>query len=140
MHQLEAFGRATPGRAIAVRMNPGLGSGSVKRTNTGGPSASFGIWHDYAAEVKTVAARYGLTIGTLHTHIGSGTDPEVWKRATRMTLDLVAQFPDVAAVKLPAYGSRGSHRGGYAGSPRRRSLDSWTPAGSPETRSYGQRW
>ena len=121
-------------------MNTGLGSGSVKRTNTGGPSASFGIWHDYAAEVKTVAARYGLTIGTLHTHIGSGTDPEVWKRATRMTLDLVAQFPDVAAVKLPAYGSRGSHRGGYAGSPRRRSLDSWTPAGSPETRSYGQRW
>src|SRR6266850_671622 len=100
LHQLEAIGRATPGRAVAVRMNPGLGSGSTKRTNTGGPSASFGIWHDYAAEVKTVAARYGLTIGTLHTHIGSGTDPEVWKRATRMTLDLVAQFPDVAAVNL----------------------------------------
>ena len=50
--------------------------------------------------MKTVAARYGLTIGTLHTHIGSGTDPEVWKRAMRMTLDLVAQFPDVAAVNL----------------------------------------
>jgi len=100
LHQLEAFGRATPGRTVAVRMNPGLGSGSTKRTNTGGPSASFGIWHDYAAEVKTLAARYGLTIGTLHTHIGSGTEPEVWKRATRMTLDLVAQFPDVAAVNL----------------------------------------
>jgi len=100
LHQLEALGRATPGRAVAVRMNPGLGSGSMKRTNTGGPSASFGIWHEYAAEVKTVAARYGLTIGTLHTHIGSGTDPEVWKRATRMTLDLVARFPDVAAVNL----------------------------------------
>src|SRR3989442_9158110 len=100
LHQLEAFGRATPGRAVAVRMNPGLGSGSTKRTNTGGPSASFGIWHAYAAEVKTVAARYGLTIGTLHTHIGSGTDPEVWKRATRMTLDLVAQFPDVPPANL----------------------------------------
>src|SRR5437870_4062281 len=81
-------------------MNPGLGSGSTKRTNTGGPSASFGVWHDYAAQVKTVAARYGLTITTLHTHIGSGTDPELWKRATRMTLDLVAQFPDVAADNL----------------------------------------
>src|SRR2546428_9707957 len=100
LHQLEAIGRAAPGHSVAVRMNPALGEGSTKRTNTGGPSASFGIWHDYAAEVKTVAARYGLTIGTLHTHIGSGTDPEVWKRATRMTLDLVAQFPDVAAVNL----------------------------------------
>jgi diaminopimelate decarboxylase len=100
LHQLDAFGRTAPGRAVAVRMNPGLGSGSTKRTNTGGPSASFGIWHDYLAEVKTVAARHGLSIRTLHTHIGSGTDPEVWKRATRMTLDLVAQLPDVSAVNL----------------------------------------
>jgi diaminopimelate decarboxylase len=100
LHQLEAIGRAAPGRAVAVRMNPGLGSGSTKRTNTGGPSSSFGIWHDYLADVKATAARHGLTIRTLHTHIGSGTDPEVWKRATRMTLDLVAQLPDVQAVNL----------------------------------------
>ena len=100
LHQLEAVGRAAPGRAIAVRMNPGLGSGSTKRTNTGGPAASFGIWHDYLGDVKAMAARHGLTIRTLHTHIGSGTDPEVWKRATRMTLDLVAQLPDVKIVNL----------------------------------------
>jgi diaminopimelate decarboxylase len=98
--QLEAFGRAAPGGTVAVRMNPGLGSGSTKRTNTGGPSASFGIWHEYLSEVKTVAARHRLTICTLHSHIGSGTDPEVWKGATRMTLDLAAQLPDVAAVNL----------------------------------------
>ncbi len=58
-------------------MNPGLGNGSTKRTNTGGPSASFGIWHEYLGEVKAIAARYGLSIRTLHSHIGSGTDPEV---------------------------------------------------------------
>ena len=75
LHQLEAFGRAAPGRAIAVRMNPGLGSGSTKRTNTGGPAASFGIWHDYLADVKALVARHELTIRTLHTHIGSGTNP-----------------------------------------------------------------
>jgi diaminopimelate decarboxylase len=98
--QLEAVGRAAPGGTVAVRMNPGLGSGSTKRTNTGGPSASFGIWHEYLGEVKTIAARHGLTVRTLHSHIGSGTDPEVWKGATRMTLDLVAQLPDVAAVNL----------------------------------------
>ena len=30
LHQLEAIGRAAPGHAVAVRMNPGLGSGSRK--------------------------------------------------------------------------------------------------------------
>jgi diaminopimelate decarboxylase len=100
LHQLELFGAAAPGHAIAVRMNPGLGSGSTKRTNTGGPAASFGIWHEYLDEVKAIAARHGLVIRTLHSHIGSGTDPEVWKRVTRMTLDLAARMPDVAVVNL----------------------------------------
>jgi diaminopimelate decarboxylase len=100
LHQLESFGRAAPGRPIAARLNPGLGSGSSKRTNTGGPAASFGIWHEHLDQVKAITARHGLTIRTLHSHIGSGTDPEVWKRVTRMTLDLVAQLPDVVTVNL----------------------------------------
>ncbi len=100
LHQLELFGQTAPGHAIAVRMNPGLGSGSTKRTNTGGPASSFGIWHEYLDRVKAIASKYGLLIRTLHSHIGSGTDPEVWKRVTRMTLDLAAQMPDVRAVNL----------------------------------------
>ena len=100
LHQLELFGQAAPGHAVAVRMNPGLGSGSTKRTNTGGPAASFGIWHEYLDQVKALAARHGLVVRTLHSHIGSGTDPEVWKRVTRMTLDLAAKLPEVQLVNL----------------------------------------
>ena len=100
LHQLETVGRVAPGREISVRMNPGLGSGSANRTNTGGPASSFGIWHDYLEDVKTIAKRHELTIRRLHTHIGSGTDPEVWKRVTRMTLDLAARLPDVRIVNL----------------------------------------
>ena len=100
LYQLELFGQAAPGHEIAVRMNPGLGSGSTKRTNTGGPASSFGIWHEYLDQVKAVAARYGLVIRTLHSHIGSGTDPEIWKRVTRMTLDLAARMPEVRTVNL----------------------------------------
>src|SRR5262245_1606298 len=100
LHQLEAIGEAAPGRAVAVRMNPGLGSGSIKRTNTGGPSSSFGIWHEYLDRVLAIAARHGLTVRTLHSHIGSGTDPEVWKRATHMTLDLATRLADATAVNL----------------------------------------
>src|SRR6266545_5349094 len=100
LHQLELFARAAPGRELAVRMNPGLGSGSTNRTNTGGPASSFGIWHEYLEDVKKTAARHGLIIRTLHSHIGSGTDPEVWTRVARMTLDLAAELPEVTAVNL----------------------------------------
>src|SRR5215831_15402380 len=100
LHQLELFGQVAPGRDIAVRMNPGLGSGSTKRTNTGGPSSSFGIWHEYLPEVQATATRHGLTIRTLHSHIGSGTDPEVWTRASRLTLDLAAALPEATTVNL----------------------------------------
>lgn len=100
LQQLEAFGRVAPGHELSVRLNPGLGSGSTNRTNTGGPGASFGIWHEYLGEVKTVADRYDLRITRLHSHIGSGTDPAVWKRVTRMTLDLAAKLPDVSVVNL----------------------------------------
>jgi diaminopimelate decarboxylase len=100
LHQLERFGEVAPGRSVCVRINPGLGSGSTKRTNTGGPGASFGIWHEYLGEVQRIAGRHRLKIDRLHTHIGSGTDPEVWKRATRLTLDLAAKLPDVESVNL----------------------------------------
>jgi diaminopimelate decarboxylase len=84
LHQLDAFGRLAPGREVSVRMNAGLGSGATNRTNTGGPGASFGIWHEYLEDVKTIAKRYDLRVTRLHSHIGSGTDPEVWKRCTRL--------------------------------------------------------
>ena len=100
LHQLEAFGRVAPGREVSVRMNPGLGSGAANRTNTGGPASSFGVWHEYLEDVKTLAERHGLRITRLHTHIGSGTDPEVWKRVTRMTLGLAAKLPEVRRVNL----------------------------------------
>jgi diaminopimelate decarboxylase len=100
LHQLEALGRLAPGREVTVRMNPGLGTGSTKRTNTGGPASSFGIWHEYLGEVKILAERHDLRITGLHSHVGSGTDSEVWKRCTRMTLDLAAKLPDVQRVNL----------------------------------------
>jgi len=81
-------------------MNPGLGSGSTNRTNTGGPASSFGIWHEYLGDVDALAKRYEIKIARLHTHIGSGSDPAVWTRVARMTLDIVARLPDVTRVNL----------------------------------------
>ncbi len=100
LHQLEEFGRIARGGEVSVRMNAGLGSGATNRTNTGGPAASFGVWHEYLGDVKALAERHDIRITRLHSHIGSGTDPEVWKRVTRMTLDLAAKLPEVTVVNL----------------------------------------
>lgn len=100
LYQLEAFGKAAPGGTLSVRVNPGLGSGGTNRTNTGGPASSFGIWHEYLDDIKRIAAQYALKIDRVHSHIGSGSDPEVWKRVTRMTLDLAAQLTDVKTVNM----------------------------------------
>jgi diaminopimelate decarboxylase len=100
LHQLDEFGKVAPGAEVSVRVNPGLGTGSTKRTNTGGPASSFGIWHEAMDEMIAIAKRHDLRIRRLHSHVGSGTDPEVWKRCARMTLDLVAPLPQVGTINL----------------------------------------
>jgi diaminopimelate decarboxylase len=100
LHQLDRFGRAFSGRDVTIRVNPGLGSGSTNRTNTGGPGSSFGIWHAHLDEAKALAARHRLVIRGLHTHIGSGGDPAVWTRVAGLVLDIVERLPDVRRVSL----------------------------------------
>lgn len=98
--QLAAFGLACPGQELSVRLNPGLGSGHSNRTNVGGPSASFGIWHSHLEQVTQIAREHDLKITQLHTHIGSGSDPEVWQRCAGLTLNLLRHLPDVTRVNL----------------------------------------
>src|SRR6266849_468422 len=100
LHQLDRYGRAFAGREITIRVNPGLGSGSSNRTNTGGPASSFGIWHAYLEEAKALAARHRLTIRGLHTHIGSGSDPAVWTRVAHLVLEIAGRLPEVTTVSL----------------------------------------
>lgn len=100
LYQLEMYGQQFPKTNVSIRLNPGLGSGHSNKTNVGGPASSFGIWHEYADRVKAIAAKHSLTIIRLHTHIGSGTDPVVWKKVAHLSLDQVRAFPDVAILNL----------------------------------------
>ncbi len=94
LHQLKVYGKLGLSSEVSVRINPGLGSGGINRTNTGGPSSSFGIWHEQIPEVLKVAEEYGLNIKRIHTHIGSGSDPEIWKKVAGMSLNIVERFLD----------------------------------------------
>jgi diaminopimelate decarboxylase len=100
IHQLEAYGRLFPGREISVRLNPGLGSGHTRKTDTGGPTAGFGIWHEQIPDIHQIARAHHLKVTKIHTHIGSGTDPRVWEEAASSTLALVEKFRDVTTVNL----------------------------------------
>ena len=100
LHQLAAYGRLFPGNEISVRINPGLGSGHSNRTNVGGPSSSFGIWHEYIDQVLATAVAHDLRVTGLHSHIGSGSDPEVWQRCARLTLEVATQLPDIERVSM----------------------------------------
>lgn len=100
LHQLESYWILFPHTNASIRVNPGLGSWWTKRTNVGGPASSFGIWHEYLDTAKKISEKYHLTITKLHTHIGSGSDPEVWKKVVIMVLNIVRKLPDVTVVSL----------------------------------------
>jgi diaminopimelate decarboxylase len=100
LRQIEAFGKLFPDHDIGLRFNPGLGTGGVNRTNVGGPASSFGIWHEYINEAKALVSKYNLKVVRIHTHIGSGTDPEVWQKVSRMSVALPEHFETVKVINL----------------------------------------
>lgn len=100
LRQLESYGQAFPGSDVSVRINPGIGSGHSVKTNVGGVTSSFGIWHEYIDKIHALAAKYRLNIVRMHTHIGSGTDPAVWQDAARISLELIKNFPSATIIDL----------------------------------------
>lgn len=100
LYQLEEFGRQCPGGDVSVRLNPGMGSGASNKLTTGGVGAAFGIWHEYIPKVLELAEKYDLTISKVHTHIGSGTNPEAWEAAAHLSLELVKHIPSATKINL----------------------------------------
>jgi diaminopimelate decarboxylase len=94
---------------VGIRINPGVGSGGFSKsttgfskTNVGGPSSSFGIWFDQIDDgtVPDLVSKYGLTVERIHTHIGSGSDPEVWQKVASRSLSFCAVWPTVETLNL----------------------------------------
>ena len=86
--QLERYGQLNTGGRVGIRINPGSGSGANNRTNVGGPSSSFGIWHESIPQIKDLLARYNLKAVRIHTHIGSGSDPDVWLKVANLNFEI----------------------------------------------------
>jgi diaminopimelate decarboxylase len=101
LHQLEYY-LATTGRpnSVAVRINPPVGHGHNNRTNTGGVTSSFGIWHEYIPRVLAQATAAGVRIERVHMHVGSGADPSVWSSVMDTALEILKQFPDATILDI----------------------------------------
>eukprot|EP00563_Minutocellus_polymorphus_P015955 CAMPEP_0181056478 /NCGR_PEP_ID=MMETSP1070-20121207/19745_1 /TAXON_ID=265543 /ORGANISM="Minutocellus polymorphus, Strain NH13" /LENGTH=488 /DNA_ID=CAMNT_0023135841 /DNA_START=169 /DNA_END=1638 /DNA_ORIENTATION=+ len=111
LSQIERIGEhyAGKGQVIGVRVNPGVGSGGFSasttgfsKTNVGGPSSSFGIWHELVSDgtVPDMVEKYGLAVERIHTHIGSGSDPEIWQQVASKSLSFCKIWDTVTACNL----------------------------------------
>ena len=100
LHQLELYGSNFPNSQVSLRINPGEGSGEFAKTNVGGKTSSFGIWHERIPEAKDLLKKYSLTVKRIHTHIGVGTDPEAWLKVLEFTLPLLLEFPEVQILNM----------------------------------------
>lgn len=100
LHQLEEYGKAAPGSEISIRINPGEGSSSHAKTLVAGPDAGFGIWYDSLHEAKSIISRYTLKVARIHTHIGSGTNPDEWAQVAQTSINLLKEFPEATILNL----------------------------------------
>jgi len=109
--QLEKMGKhfANTSQKVGVRVNPGVGSGgfssettTFSKTNVGGPSSSFGIWHTLVTDgtVPEIVSKYGLEVERIHTHIGSGSDPKIWQQVATKSLSFCAIWDTVTTLNL----------------------------------------
>jgi diaminopimelate decarboxylase len=106
---IRRLGRRCPGRAVGIRLNPGLGAGYNERLRYAGDKPTkFGVYPDRFEEAMAIARSVGMTVDTLHFHVGSGYQGDA--------LDILDQVLAGAARLLDAHpGIRRLNVGGGLG-------------------------
>ncbi len=96
LSRLERYGRAYPGSAVCIRINPQVGGGHHEHVITAGARSKFGIPVEQYPVARAIAARHGLRLIGLHQHIGSGIlDPGLLRRAVDVLLRAALEYPDL---------------------------------------------
>lgn len=73
--QLDRLGRHAPGCAVGLRVNPRIGAsyaGEGQTKYAGGRPTKFGFFAEQLPDAVEVASSYGMTIDTVHFHVGDG--------------------------------------------------------------------
>ena len=104
--QIRRIGERAPGRAIGVRVNPERGTGyasSERLTYAGADVTKFGIYRQQWGEALAIARAHGLTVTSLHFHVGCGyltTELDAWDAAVGAALGFLDDAPDVRTVNV----------------------------------------
>lgn len=86
---------------LSIRMHPGIGAGESASRNTGDDYCCFGVHLSDISKVLAYAGDKGIKFNRVHTHIGSGGDPELWRNNIDIELDILEKyFPDAEIINL----------------------------------------
>lgn len=103
---IRRIGERARGRAIGVRVNPerGTGYGGAERlTYAGAAVTKFGIYREQWPLALETARAHGLTITSLHFHVGCGYLSDqlaAWDEAVGAALAFLDAAPDVRTVNV----------------------------------------
>lgn len=101
LSQLDLFGRLAPGSKVAIRVNPGIGTGHNAKVVTAGKETKFGITLDNLDEIKVIAAKHNLTIAGINQHIGSlFLDSEKYLSSVDILFDFCKSFKELDFIDL----------------------------------------
>jgi diaminopimelate decarboxylase len=103
LRQLRLVGdfAAKHGLDLSIRVHPGVGSGESASRNTGDKYSCFGVHKSDIPAALEYAAQKGLRFTQVHDHIGSGGDPEIWRKNIDTVLSFVEEFfPDVESINF----------------------------------------
>ena len=143
LDQLAAYGELLPRGRGGRPPQPGTRLGPLEPHQRRRPLRQLrDLAHPPGADPGGGARPRGLRITLLHTHIGSGSDPEVWQHCARLTLNLVRHLPDVTAVNLGG-GYKIGRMSGESSTDllrRRRPPSPTSCAGSPTTAGAASTW
>ena len=94
--QLMTWSKVAGTKAVGVRINPAIGAGHHGHVITGGPDAKFGIEINELPSFLDSVNRLGLTVDTLHQHIGSGIlDADIMLESMDVLIKLAEDIPSV---------------------------------------------
>ena len=112
--QLEMFGRLNPGGEVAVRINPGIGTGHHEKVITAGYSTKFGIDLKQVTDIRRILKKHKLTLTGINQHIGSlFMNDEAYLKSVLILLDVAKQFDNLRYIDF----------GGGFGIPYRKQMD-----------------
>jgi diaminopimelate decarboxylase len=101
LQQLERYGKLNPNSSVAIRFNPGVGTGHNKKVVTGGSETKFGVNAEYIPEVKKLLAKYNLRLAGINQHIGSlFMSGEPYIDGVKSLLQIAKEFPGLEFIDI----------------------------------------